>query len=142
MTITVISAREAALQKEVAELREERADLEHKLHLLQLDSDLIRTGAGLVNQKLCREINKLEKKNAALNEERKTLLGNIEFLDALLAGDSVLINTMQSHLRECHAALSMLLEKKPMFAAFDYGFGSASLGNLLAELGVYKEKTE
>jgi len=49
---------------------------------------------------------------------------------------------MQSHLRECHAALSLLLEKKPMFAAFDYGFGSASLGNLRAELGVYKEKTE
>jgi len=69
MTITVISERETLLESEITELKAERAELEHKLQLLQLDSDLIRTGAGLVNQKLCREINKLEKKNAAFKAE-------------------------------------------------------------------------
>ena len=73
MTITVISERETVLESEITELKEERAELEHNLHLLQLDSDLARTGAGLVNQKLCREINKLEKKNDALKAELAAL---------------------------------------------------------------------
>ncbi len=69
MTITVISAREAELQKEVAELRAERAEWEHKLSMLQTDSDLVRVGARLVHEKLRRENKELEKKNDALKAE-------------------------------------------------------------------------
>ena len=60
--------------------------------------------------------------------------------DAMLAGNAALIADMKSKLNECHAALSFLLDRKPQFGAFDYGFGSATLGNLRAELGIYKVK--
>lgn len=68
------------------------------------------------------------------------LVSKSDMDDAMLAGNAALIADMKSKLNECHAALSFLLDRKPQFGAFDYGFGSASLGNLRAELGIYKVK--
>ena len=56
--------------------------------------------------------------------------------DAIAAGDSVLMNEQAALLRECRAALDSLIAQKPTLAGLLCG--SATLGNLKAELYAYR----
>ena len=56
--------------------------------------------------------------------------------DAILAGDSVLMDEQAALLRECRKALDELLQKKPNMAGLVCG--STTLGNLRAELYNYR----
>lgn len=63
---------------------------------------------------------------------------NDTFVEALLAGDAVLIETKTALIREAYYALNSLLGQKPMLAAFNYHFPdgrtAGTLGNLRVEL--------
>jgi hypothetical protein len=56
--------------------------------------------------------------------------------EAIAAGNSVLMSEQAALLRECRAALDSLISQKPTFAGLLCG--STTLGNLRAELGVYR----
>lgn len=56
--------------------------------------------------------------------------------DAMMAGDSVLLNEQAALLRECRAALDSLLSQKPLAAGWMHG--STTLGNLRANLYDYR----